>query len=325
MLHLHDPPRLRALLSSQGYAVVPLGEGVAEAARSPWTFAQQLLGERPIMLEKQPIRAVPGGRSFASSSAFTPLHSDSQLHLGAPPDVQIMACERAASRGGESLLLDTWRLLDELSREDPSLFDALFQTPRRIPFVFGDVFGPTVALRGASLAFTHSPISPPRDPIAARLASRVSARAAIALRVHPGEVMLVDNRRMLHGRNAFDDTARSFVRVLAWLSAPLATHPEHTERARRARFTPASTELAVRARFGASEAPARLAAERLRVVLSMLQGVPPGLLAHHEGVPEPVLYQWRDAAVSAAMSALDEAEGDDVAPRCEPHLGEATR
>lgn len=321
-----DVQQLRATLASRGFAILPARGDLAEAASSPWVFAERLLGERPTMLERQPIRAMPGGRSFASTSRYTPLHSDSQLHLGAPPDVQIMACLRAVEAGGESLLLDTWALLDDLSRDDPALVDALFRAPRRIPFVFGDVFGATVALRGSSLAFTHSPVSPPRDAIAARLGEHLRARPADLVRVSAGEVLVVDNRRMLHGRNAFDDTRREFTRILAWLARPLGEHPGYTELARRIAPPEVSdAPLSVRARFGAVEAPGALAADRLRVVLAMLQGAPPGVLSHREGVAEPVLYQWRDAAIAAALQALAGVEGDDVSPRCEARLTRPSR
>lgn len=318
----HD---LRATLRAQGYAVVRGRDDLRDAAAAPWSFAERLLGVRPRMLEQQPIRAVPGGRSFASSRGFTPLHSDSQLHLGAPPDAQVMVCHQHAAHGGETLLLDTWTLLDELHRDDPALLQALLEVSRRIPFVFGDVYGPTAALRGGALAFTHSPMAPAPDALSQSLAARLRSRPTVSLAVRAGEVLLVDNRRMLHGRRAFDDTARSFTRLLLWLPSPLAEHPGYTALARAvaAQTSPAlaDADLLVRARYGALGPASPRAEERLQTVMAMLRGVAPGVLAHHTGVPEPVLYQWRDAALTAAMAALDAADAADVSPDCESRLG----
>src|SRR3954471_16487062 len=146
-------------LAQRGFALLRSSDPVfapEEATRAPWLFAERLPGARPARGERQPIKPVPGGRSFASNDAPTPLHSDSQLFAGAPPGVQVMACLRPAARGGETVLLDTWALLDRVRDADPALYRLLFEAPRRIPFVFGDVFGPTAAARGGFLAFTHS-------------------------------------------------------------------------------------------------------------------------------------------------------------------------
>lgn len=316
---------LRATLGAQGYVVLRGRDDLREAAAAPWSFAERFLGVRPRMLEQQPIRAVPGGRSFASSRGFTPLHSDSQLHLGAPPDVQVMVCHQHAAQGGETLLLDTWALLDDLRREDPALLQSLFEVPRRIPFVFGDVYGSTVALRGGALAFTHSPIPPAPDALSQSLAARLRSRPTVAVAVRAGEVLVVDNRRMLHGRKAFDDTARSFTRLLLWLPSPLTEHPGYTAMARAvaAQTSPvlAGEDPRVRARYGALAPASSRAEDRLQTVMAMLRGVAPGVLAHHTGVPEPVLYQWRDAALTAALAALDEADAVDVSPSCDAGIG----
>jgi gamma-butyrobetaine dioxygenase len=269
---------LRRDLAGRGFALLPAGLpglGPEEAARAPWIFAERLLGERPRLVERQPIKAVPGGRSFASSSGPTPLHTDSQAFAGAPPAVQVMACVRPAGQGGACVLADTRALLDRLAASDPDLHHLLFSAPRRIPFVFGDVHGPTVTRRAGALVFTHSPVVLPGDPVAARLAPWIEAAPRIEVSPAAGEILVVDNHRMLHGRHGFAGTGREFVRLLVW-TAP------------------------------ADEPPS---ARRLGVVLEMLRGVPPGVLAAREGIPEPDLYRMRDAALAAAEEALLAADG----------------
>ncbi len=216
--------RLREVLEERGYALLrpdPAQLSPELAANDPWEAATRLWGEPPELIERQPIAAVPWGRSFASTSGVTPLHTDSQLYAGAPPDLQLMFCARPADRGGETTLLDTWPLLSAIERTDPGLFHALLHAPRRIPFVFGDVVGPTVSLRRGSVVFTQSPMAAPGDPLAERLRPHLDRADLTQVRPAGGDVLVVDNHRMLHGRTAFEDVERSFTRLLLWLLAPL--------------------------------------------------------------------------------------------------------
>jgi hypothetical protein len=303
--------RLRDDLAVRGFAVVRAGgPGLApeDAVRSPWAFAEALLGERPRLLERQPIKAVPGGRSFASAAGPAPLHTDSQTFAGAPPSLQIMACVRPAAQGGACLLADAWALLDRIEAGDPDLYRLLFEAPRRIPFVFGDAFGATAALRGGALVFTQAPVVSPGDAVAARLAPWIDAAPRIEIPLRAGEILLADNHRMLHGRRGFDGSARELVRLLVW-TAPAGSPPRrHLERAEAAakalagRLAAASD--AVRRRFGLGAPLPPAADRRLSVVLEMLRGVPPGVLAARERIAEPELYRMRDAALAAAAGAL---------------------
>ncbi|WP_437758166.1 TauD/TfdA family dioxygenase [Sorangium sp. So ce1389] len=315
--------RLLDELSARGFSVIRSGDAAAlapeEAERAPWAFAERLLGERPLLVERQPIKAVPGGRSFAASSMAAPLHTDSQSFAGAPPAVQIMACVRPAERGGGCLLLDGWALLSTIERADPELFHPLFTVYRRIPFVFGDFFGPTVSLRGGALSFTHAPVVPPGDVLAARLARFVEAsrREVVELSLDAGDILVVDNRRMLHGRRAFEGGAREFVRLLVWTEAQLPSPPAYralaAQVAEAASRRLAAAPPATRRRLGlAAASPPAEARRRLGLVLEMLRGVPPGVLAARERIPEPQLYLLRDAALAAAEEALaGDAEGAD--------------
>jgi gamma-butyrobetaine dioxygenase len=263
-----------------GYAVVP---SIGRDPDQPWMFVHELAGRWPEMVERQSIRPTAAAKSFAGSAAFTPFHTDSQDFLGAPPGLQIMVCRRAAAIGGETRLLDGWALLDRLERTDSALYESLTRTPRLHRFYFGDVTRPTVAELGGHLTWTHSPM-PATDEIGVALARELERQPVIEVTVRAGETLLVDNHRMLHGRNAFSGTDRDFVRVLAWFARPLAEHP------------------AQRGEQG------RSSLGRLTVVLEMLVGVAPSRLAAREGVSEAVLYEWRNRALFAAKAALDAEE-----------------
>jgi len=290
---MNDVPRIagspRATLEGLGSAVLH-GEGAAaEADASPWTFAERLFGERVVMVERQPIRAVPGGRTFASSAAFTPLHTDSQTHFGVPASAQVLVCRHPAERGGESTLVDAWSLLAAVAERDPDLHARLFDEVRTLRFYFGDFVGATVSRRRGHLFFTHAPAPPPGDATAARIQSLVDRAPRGIVRVLADDILVVNNHRMLHGRLAFDGASRELVRLLVWLEAPWAA-PDAI--VRRARAEDAQADPAT--------------SRRLAVVLELLRGGAPGVLASREQIPEAVLYRWRDAALAAAGRALDE-------------------
>jgi len=265
--------RLLAELATRGFCLVRPESGLDAhtASQQPWDVAGRLFGEPPELVERQPIAPVAGGRSFASSSDATPLHTDSQLYRGVPPHAQLMFCARAAADGGETLLVDTHALLEQVEATAPELFEALFTRARQIPFVFGDVLGPTVSWRGECLVFTHSP-QPPRDPVGQQL------------------------RQLLAG---VDATRVSVDRAFS-------THPRFEARAR------AEAEGARRRGLGEAERRSLgllgpQSGDTLRkrqIVLEMLRGVPPGVLAQRHAIPEPTLYAWRDEALSGMDAAL---------------------
>ena len=256
---------VRERLRAEGYVVLP---APARDAAEPWGLVQELIGVRPEMVERQPIRPIAEGRSFASTTVFTPFHTDSQDYQGAPPALQVMLCRRAAERGGETRLLDGAALLARLARENPRLHEQLLRAPRLHRFYFGDVESPTVALKRGHMVWTHSPL-PPTDPVGEALALELAREPVIKLAVRDGETLVVDNHRMLHGREAFDDPRREFVRLLAWLP----TEPKR---------------------------------QRIDVVLELLTGVPPAKLAAREGISEAELYAWRSRALAAAAATLDD-------------------
>lgn len=283
------------------------GVRVEEVVRDPWAWVERLIGERPRMLERQPIKAVEGGKSFASSSRFTPLHTDSQLYDGAPPDLQIMVCIHADEHAGESSLLDTWPLLEQIERQEPSLFGDLFFRSQIHSFVFGDLYGPTVAIRGSALAFTHSPRFA-EQPIGRRLLPWIERTAPLQVAIKAGEILLLDNRRALHGRASFLDRRREFIRLLVWLPTPMARHERYEALAwqeyKHTQCVLMEEPAERRRRAGIPGAALPSAEERWALVAAMLRGVAPGVLATKFKIAEPELYVWRDEAIRAALEAL---------------------
>lgn len=266
---------VRSSLAEQGYAITREHPAI-DPSRDAFGYVAALVGATPEMVECQPIRPVPDGTSFASSQAIAPLHTDSQDFLGVSPGVQVMICKRAAQRGGESHLVDGWRLLDRLARDKPALHRELIATPRHHRFYFGDVIAPTVCRRRGHVAWTYSPAH--GDALGWMIADEVAREPVIALSIQTGEVLVVDNHRMLHGRAAFDDPRREFLRLLAWMPAPLSAQPD----------VPC---------FRAPAVPAISLTDRQRAVVGeMIAGTPPARLARREGIAEAELYRWRSAS-----------------------------
>jgi len=269
-----------------GYRVLHAPDLVSRIADEPWEVARALGGD-VVMVERQPIRPIAGGRSFASSTGPAPLHTDSQLYRGRPAHLQILGCVRAPLTGGESLVLDVHAALPSIAARDPALFDALFRVPRSFPFVFGDLLATTLAAVGDDLVFTHAPRA--NDAIGAALLPYFAQPEAIALR--PGDVIVVDNHRCAHGRTAFDDPSRELQRILVWLREPERSPPEWLARARREGHPPE--------RVTDRNVPATHEREDV-IVADMLRGVPPGVLAVRHRLPEAWLYAFRDRAVDSS-------------------------
>lgn len=285
-------------VSADGAAIVPLASAWSatpaqlreSAAASPFAFAARLLGVEPLLVERQPIRPIASGRSFASTNVDTPLHTDSQMFLGAPAAIQILVCVEPAKTGGESVFVDAARLLARLERDDPALASALFEIDRVQRFYFGDVVGPTVGLRSGHLTWTCAPIGaePARsdDRVGAALAHAVASEPPKVYALRAGEALVASNHRMLHGRRAFEGS-RELVRLLVWLERPLAADARHRGRARVVEREPDETSIA-----------------RLRAVLAILRGVPPAKVAAEARITEATLYGLREAFMRGGLDAL---------------------
>lgn len=299
-----SPDALRERLATQGWAVIELDELAQVRLATPWLLVDTLLGEPPMLLEVQPIRAIAHARSFAASQDAAPLHTDAQLWHARPPELQLTACMHASTSGGTSLLVDTWAVLDRLHRDDPPLARALLEHARRIPFVFGDVLGATAAMRGGRPCVVLGPHVPAGDAIGEAFARAIATAPCARVLLRPGQALLLDNHRVVHGREAFDDPRRTLVRVLAWLDRPLGSPPPwqpHAERvAARVQARLAQAPADVRRACGVPVDPPLTRDDRL--VLAMLAGAPPGALARRHGIDEPGLYRLRARWLARAPS-----------------------
>jgi gamma-butyrobetaine dioxygenase len=167
------------------------------------------------------VRSVPDACDLAYTSIFLDPHTDNP-YRSPVPGVQLLHCLINETSGGLSTLVDGFAAAEALRARDPAAFQILARTPVRFRFRDTD----TELVRSASpievdgtgavQAVNFSPrldfvpLLPPQE-----LAAYFKARKAfdhllrspqyeIRFLLGSGDLMMMDNRRLLHGRTAFD-------------------------------------------------------------------------------------------------------------------------
>ena len=179
-----------------------------------------------------PARATNFGEHFdvvskhePNSNAYTALgllcHTDLP-NWERPPDYQLLHCLENDAEGGDSILVDGFQAAETLYQREPAAFRLLSQSP--IDFHFQDresdirFRAPTIALDEAGavteIRFNFAVMDAIDAPAkrmgllcrALRTFAAVIREPALECRyrLKPGELLIFDNRRVLHGRAAFD-------------------------------------------------------------------------------------------------------------------------
>ena len=171
------------------------------------------------------VRVMPSPTNSAFTDQGLAPHTDNP-YREQPPALQLLHCIEAAQEGGETLLVDGFKAATDLRDKNPEAFALLASTPVRFawrnthtilealaPVVSlsadGDVIGLRVndrALLGPVAASGigaqwHAAYSIFLDVIA-------TSRACTHLSLSPGDILILDNRRFLHGRTGFADGNR---------------------------------------------------------------------------------------------------------------------
>ena len=127
----------------------------------------------------------------------------------------------ALPENGDSILIDGWRLLEDLRREDPSAFDVLAAVPvphrlhsetgetfARQPLIRLDPAGEIIGVRYSNHTLQPLPLDQPRldewyrayRDLGLRL---TDFRNQLHLRLDEGDMFMMHGQRILHGRTAF--------------------------------------------------------------------------------------------------------------------------
>lgn len=167
------------------------------------------------------VRSVPNANDLAYSSLALDPHTDNPYREPAP-GIQLLHCLTNETTGGLSTLVDGLACVETLRAQDPAAYELLATIPSR--FVFTDVDAEHVAWQphikldemGVFQAIHFSPrldFSPllPADELQAFYDARrqldqllKAARFEIRFRLDDGDLVMFDNRRLLHGRTSFD-------------------------------------------------------------------------------------------------------------------------
>jgi len=133
-------------------------------------------------------------------------------------------CVRQSSEGGYSLLKDTQPALASLSEAER---DELRALAIRTHVVFPDDTGSYPILRtngdGADWVYLTPWMTDGRSsPAFRKFVQALEATPTLSIRLCPGESLLIDNARMLHGRSALcGDKDRLLIR--RWIASPFDT------------------------------------------------------------------------------------------------------
>jgi gamma-butyrobetaine dioxygenase len=170
------------------------------------------------------VRSVVDPSNLANTSLGLAAHTDNP-YRDPVPTVQLLHCLESTATGGENMLVDGWRVASEVRELEPAGFDLLVR--RSVTFRYRDgtadlsAHEPLIELdtEGMVNSVRFNPRSM-QDPVMrseelaawydayllfARLVA--DARFQIRFRLDPGDLFIVDNRRVLHGRTAYEPTS----------------------------------------------------------------------------------------------------------------------
>ncbi|SDN31776.1 TauD/TfdA family dioxygenase [Vreelandella arcis] len=170
------------------------------------------------------VKAKPNPDSNAYTSIALPPHTDlptREYH----PGLQMLHCLENSVEGGEAVMLDGFAVAEALRERDPEAFDTLTRvhwcyanTAKTTDYVW---YSPMIRLddRGALLEvriadFLRGPLQAPFEDVEQAYAALMTLQQmlrepgfAIRFTYAPGDLVIFDNRRLLHARDAFEGTS----------------------------------------------------------------------------------------------------------------------
>ena len=161
----------------------------------------------------------------ANAKAALATDKEMQLHTDHPRARWISwECVRQSSEGGYSLLKDTKPALDSLTESERAELRTL---AIRTHVVFPDDTGAYPVLRKDGngtdwVYFTPWMTDGQSSPAFRKFLHALEASPTLSVRLYPGESLLIDNGRILHGRSALGgDKDRLLIR--RWIASPFDT------------------------------------------------------------------------------------------------------
>ncbi len=166
------------------------------------------------------VKAVPRANSVAYTNLPLVLHTD-EAYRDPVPTIQLTHFVRSSASGGEATLVDGFKLAEVMRAQSPEQFQLLAETSLHFHFREADMelehHAPVLTLdpegRLKEVRYSNHSVQPFLLPPEAMEAFYEAYRAFGALRDRPeyrleldmqaGDMYMVDNRRVMHGRKAF--------------------------------------------------------------------------------------------------------------------------
>jgi hypothetical protein len=243
------PAQAAALVQLDGAALVSGLPTVQDAV----AFAKDMLGSRAVkvapqfeatkassdisapIVAAQPVDARGRKRMLGRYDMIQPAHNDGYGFGDFAPDHIFLWCGQPCPTGGASFLVDALKLATILSAEDPALADFLWNVPidHSEPNFPQGVDAPIARITAGGRAQVRShpyqlPVVGP-DEVAQMPFVETWGRAVAEarntgprFRLQAGQMACIDNYRMLHGREAFQDEARMVVSIWGWTTEAVA-------------------------------------------------------------------------------------------------------
>jgi gamma-butyrobetaine hydroxylase len=176
------------------------------------------------------VRAEVNPSNLAYTNLGLQAHTDNP-YRDPVPTLQILTCLENSVDGGDSIVVDGFKVAERLQAENPTDFDLLtrhcarfaYEGSRGIrlrakrPLIELGPDGELVAIRfnnRSAAAFTDIPFDEMEDFYAAyrRFAGMIEDKAMeVTFKLKPGELFIVDNTRVLHARKSFSGTGKRWL------------------------------------------------------------------------------------------------------------------
>ena len=177
------------------------------------------------------VRAEPVAKLGAKTGIAQAPHIDDAFYYS-PPGIDIFHCLVNTDVGGMSTYVDGFAIAESLRADEPDAFEALttlavthvrrhpgeINLRNRSPVIRLDEFGRFSGIRYFDRALGPLDVAPSDidriyDAIRAFSDRMRSPEFTATVRVEPGQGMLIDNHRVMHGRTAFDPASGRHIRL----------------------------------------------------------------------------------------------------------------
>jgi gamma-butyrobetaine dioxygenase len=235
-----DPAWARELVRRDGAAILTgrmqTPESAADAAGAVFTSEVRAVGE-PAEVRAGGVNDIVISGAPPTPEQLMEVHTDGFAYGDAYPDQFVFLCAISSFIGGDSFLVDGYALMDGLGETDEGI--ELVRDMETIPI---DQTEPGMQVAVSPLVGRTSsgrrmlrrcPVQRPRpdsddpDRDLEMIAvwddlCRHAGALAPRFKLQPGEALVVDNYRIVHGRDPYEDIDRLMWRVWVWTAAAYA-------------------------------------------------------------------------------------------------------